>query len=921
MDPRTWKRIQELFFAALERSEDEREEFVKQASAGDRGLSDAVSRLLREHEAEPAFLETPVVDFDTRMETGSTADRLIGQYRVVRLLGRGGMGEVFLAVREGDDYRRSAAVKLIRQGLDTVDVLARFRQERRILAALHHPNIAQLLDGGATDEGRPYFVMEYIEGEPIDRYADRNGLTIAQRLELFRTICEAVQHAHSNLVVHRDLKPGNILVTADGVPKLLDFGIGKVLETEESIETRTGSQLLTPEYAAPEQVRGETVTTATDIYGLGVLLYELLTGHRPYDLGKGTPLEIERAVCETEPAAPSTIVRREATRTRADGTTERVTPTDISARRATDPHRLRRRLAGDLDNIVLMAVRKQPGRRYPSAAMLGEDVRRHLAGLPVAARPDTLRYRAVKFARRNAAAVVAVAAIMVALAATSIVTQVQSRRVARERDQAVEERAKAIEVRGFLLEMFGGAAADQAAADTITARQLLDLQGETVDETYADRPALRAEMLQVLAEGYERLGMLSTAEGHAGHALRLRRELYGAGHADIAASLNQLGWITHALGRSREALPLLEEAVSIRRGLGDPQRVELSRSLNDLGSVLDHLGAMERAEPLLSEALAIRLELLGPGHRAVGITANNLAVLYFRQGDFAEAARLGQQALEALRVSVGPDHQRSVIAQNNLALFQRREGAFAEAERTLRNLLVRQTRIQGQDHPVTALVMSSLASVLVELGQIDEAEGLYRDALAILEEKLGSNHRDVASSWSGIGSTLYRGGRYIEAVSAHRQALAIRRTVLGDDHSAVGSSLLDLARTHQAMGKLDQAERHYRESLAVTVVALGDDHPQVAAIRLSFGGFLVDRNPEEARVVLSAALAGASARNRTSLAHNARLALIGAHLALGDRAAANGLARELVAARDAGELTPAQLEHLRRLEARLAEPS
>src|SRR5262249_37724962 len=389
MTPERWEQVEEIFNAALDLPVDERGAFLSEACGDDLSLRKQIEYLIKCHEQAGAFIETPAEIHDSllpdchpvTLQPDAMVGRQIGVYRLVREIGRGGMGAVYLAVRADDQYQKRVALKLIRRGMDTKDILRRFRHERQILASLNHPYIAQLLDGGTTEDGLPYFAMEYVEGQPITNYCDTHKLTIAERLKLFRQVCEAVQYAHQNLVVHRDLKPSNILITADGAPKLLDFGIAKLLNPELSAQTIeptvTALRLMTPEYASPEQVRGEPVTTASDVYSLGVVLYELLTAHRPYRLKSRSPHEIFRTVCEIEPERPSAVINRVETTTSDDGATlVSLTPEIVSRAREEQPEKLRRRLQGDLDNIVLMAMRKEPQRRYAMVNQLSEDIRR-----------------------------------------------------------------------------------------------------------------------------------------------------------------------------------------------------------------------------------------------------------------------------------------------------------------------------------------------------------------------------------------------------------------------------------------------------------------------------------------------------------------------------------------------------------------
>ncbi len=894
MDAVRWQRLEALCAAALDRPPGERPAYLDQACGDDRELRREAAALLAAADEDPGFLERPLVDWRPLGERVGPADaplpEAIGPYRVIRLLGRGGMGEVYLAERTADGVTRSVALKVIRRGMVTDEVLERFRLERRILASLDHPNIARLLDAGATDDGRPYFVMESVEGRPIDEYCDAHQLTVSERLSLFQVICGAVQHAHQALVVHRDLKPRNILVTAGGVPKLLDFGIGKVLTGSESLgpglETRTEIRLLTPEYAAPEQVAGQPVTTATDVYGLGILLYELLTGRHPYLFGGESLAAIEHAVRETLPPRPSTAV------------TGGPAPGEASRRRRTDSPHLRRRLQGDLDNIVLKALRKEPDRRYGSAAALAEDIQRHHDGLPVRARPDTWGYRSRKFVRRNAAWVAAAVIAFLGLTSTTAVTLVQSRRVAEESARVTRERDKALEVRGFLLEMFGATGADQAVGDTVSVRGLLDRQAASLEREYGDRPELQADMMEVLAEGYDRLGLYRQAEPLARKALAFRRTRDDP--AALAASLNLTGWITHELGRSKAAEPMLREAVAIRRTSGTPGRADFSRSLNDLGVVLNALGRYAEADTVLTEALAIRRQDLGDEHLAVGITANNLAAAYYYQSRIDDAIRVQELALRALRATVGPDHQRSVVALSNLAAFKRAAGQWTSAEADYRDLLARQTRLQGRDHPVTARVELSLATAVMERAAGPgadsvraEAEGLLREALASFRTHLGNGHPQVGMVLDRLASVVIDRGRLAEAESLENDALRILRAKLGNANPNTASAVQRLALVRWRQGSRERAVQMQRDAVASLVEAVGDRHPETGKARAVLCDYLVARRDDltAARDVCAAAattLQTAPAGYRP-LALLPTLRLAEADLALGRSAVADSI--------------------------------
>jgi len=809
MERADWDRIEALCADAMELAPAERAVLLDQRCGTDVALRREVPSLLDQLDSEPGFLEQPAIEGRSLGDETETLKSgvVIGAYQLERLLGRGGMGEVYLASRDVDGIAQQVALKIIRRGMNTDEVLRRFRPERRILESLYHPNVAALIDAGVTVDARPYFVMEYVDGQALTEYCDTRCLSINERLQLFQRICSAVHHAHQQLVVHRDIQPRNILVAVGGMPKLLDFGIGKVLAEGDSfgapLETRTEMRLLTPEYAAPEQVTGGNVTTATDVYSLGVVLYELLTGRLP-SVADGSRARMERALTESVPIRPSVSL----------GTLDATPPqsaTTSSAEAArvrdTNVDGLRRRLSGDLDTIVLMALRKEPSRRYASASALAEDIQRHLDNRPVNARPDTLRYRLRKFAQRNTGGVVGAAAVVLALVAITAVSVVQSRRVAAAAARTAQERDKAVEVRGFLMEMFGATGADQAVGDTVSVRALLERQRQQLDKAYAGRSAFKADMLDVLADGYDRLGLYADAEPLAQQALALRRELLPPDHPDVATSLNLLGWIQHERGQSVHAETLRLEAARIRRNVPENAANGLSRSLNDLGVVYNALRRYPEAERVLREALDARLALFGESHRTVGITASNLAATrYFRQ-QVDSAISLQALALGSLQASVGPDHQRTVVALSNLAAFKRAKGDLAAAEQDYRDLAARQTRLQGRQHPVAARVLNSLAAVLADRGAREqradvfrESESLFREALAAFEQRPGPTHVQVGQALDRLVGVLLLQRRSREAIPLGVRALRILRATSADTSRVVTQAAQRLAAAHLAVG-------------------------------------------------------------------------------------------------------------------------
>ncbi len=865
MDPARWQRIESVFQDALERTGPERGAFLREACGADTALQEDVERLLAQHDGrsilDAPLLAPPQAGGDTVPDLGP--ERL-GPYRLVRVLGEGGMGTVYLAVQEGPGFERPVALKVMRRGLDTDDLLRRFQLERRILAALRHPNIAHLLDAQATPDGRPFFAMEFIEGEPIDRYCERRSLTVPQRLRLFQQVCGAVQHAHSNLIVHRDIKPGNILVRPDGSPVLLDFGIGKLLDVESGDQTATRTttvRAFTPEYAAPEQVRGDPVSTATDVYGLGGLLYRLLGRRHPFG-EVASPAELERAVLETDPA-----------------------PLGL----------------GDLDNIVLRALRKEPGRRYASVAAFSDDVERYLDGRPVLARPDTFGYRAGKFIRRNRLPLGAATVAFLALAVATLYSMAQARAVARERD-------KALEVQGFLIEMFG--AGGQGRADSVSIRQLLDRQAASIATAYADRPELRGQMLAVVGEGYFRLGLLTDAERVVREALAVRQAALPAQHADIAQSLSALGNVFREQGRDSLALPLLRQAAALWPRARPANPLGYSRTLNDLGVILLQRGLYGEADTAFGRALDIRRRLLGDGHRSVAVTASNLSLVLYRKGDYRRALEVGDEGLAVMRRAVGPDHQRSSIVQNQLVIMRAALGDVQGAEAEYRELVERQTRVSGRRDSWTAWSLAHLGVLLLHQGRAAEAEPLLVEALGILREVHGTEHQRVAFAMGYLGAARSALGRFAEAGPLLDSGLGIRRRLLGEVHRDVGEAWSLLGLHHANLGRLDDAVGTHRQAVETWARALGETHIEVAVARTRLAHALLRRGDAvEALDQYRAAYAAFAAASgmRPAGIHAARLRVAQALIALGRYPEADSLLAFTSGRVEAGEGSPSTL--------------
>ncbi len=779
MTPERWQRVDALLDAALDRPPGDRAAFVDQACSDDPTLSREVKALL-DHD-DPDFIDRPA--FDLHGEDPATGRR-IGPYRLRRLLGRGGMGAVYLAVRE-DDYRQQVALKLIKQGMDSAQIVHRFHNERQILASLDHPSIARILDGGTTGDGLPYFAMEYVEGQPIDRYCDAGKLTTRDRLRLFRQVCAAVHLAHQNLVVHRDLKPGNILVTTGGTPKLLDFGIAKLLAPEGAagaLTTAFGQQPMTLRYASPEQVRGESINTRSDVYSLGVLLYELLTGHAPYNLLGSTLGECIRRICEEEPRRPSTAVRRDAEIRRPDGTTRQLTPEGVSRTRDGDPRKLRRRLTGDLDDIVLMALRKEPEKRYGSVEQLSLDLRRHLDGLPVVARRGTVLYRSAKFLRRNRWRL-ATAAVLLLVIAAGVTTRIWSARQIAQAEIAeglsaerAREAQRQAEIRAELLQNLF-TASDLDRNHRFTVRQLL-VRGEgRIRENLRREPL--ATQLESLGLIYGDLGLKDEAREQFEDCLELRRGLYGGDDPLLARALNNLAAWHYRAGGYEEAGQLYRDALDMRRRLGE-EGLYLVKAISNQASILMNRGGYAEAEELYREALAIREDAYGPEDPAVASSLRSLGILLYIRSDFERAEPLLRRALEIRRRSFGAEDQRVAAAGSSLARVLHARGRHREAEELYAAVLAVRRQRLGEDHSHVALTKKDLAALFLDQGRPAAAGKLLDEALAILRGSLPEDAWQIADAESLLGAWRVQQGRYQEAEPYLHDSYATLRKLRGE---------------------------------------------------------------------------------------------------------------------------------------------
>jgi len=804
-----------------------------------------------------------------------------GPYRLERELGRGGMSVVCLGHRDDGQFEQTVAVKLLPGGPMLASLSRRFDGERRILARLEHPNLARLIDGGVTDEGWPYLAMEYVDGVPIDEYCDRERLDVAARLALFEQVLEAVQYAHRNLVVHRDIKPSNILVTGEGRVKLLDFGIAKVLEdAAESADatelTRLGGRPMSPAWASPEQLGGQPVTTASDIYSLGLLLYRLLTGHPPHAAGTADLQARRESMLEREPTRPSLKVLE------AAGDNE-CSPEELAQRRASGPRRLSRALAGDLDNIVLTALRREPERRYATAEQFAADIQRHRAGLPVRARPDTWAYRSGKFIARHRLAVAGAVLVPMMIIGGLVV---HTERLQVERDKAELAAAQAEQARveaeaaarmasleaqrsdrvsDYLVSLFRAAAPAQARGDVVTAQDLVALGAGQLTDLETE-PLLRAALLTTLGEVNGALGQYREANSLFAEALEIYRGDPDADAALTAEAWNQFGVSLFLLGQLAEAEQAYHEALSVAPEAAGQLR---ARTLNHLDVVHADSNRFAQSSDALEDALAL-LEALAPGSEDHAMTLNILGTVRSRQGRHDEAIAMMQQALEMRRALFGHDHPDTTITLSNLGVVFSEAGRPAEARLHISEALEIDRVILGPDHPSLATLLNQLAAQELRLGEPEAAMEHLRQALDLQIAHIGEIHPltgfilvDMAVAHKDLGD-------YPEAERFFRRAIEVERAVHGDEAWVLARTLQGLGELKTVMGEWDEAESLLMESLNMRRSMLGDDSEEAAASHLALAQLDVQRGRRE-QALAHALAAQATYRQRLAADDSRRM--------------------------------------------------
>ncbi len=828
LSPARRTEIEEVFEHALDLERGRRDAWLRDRCAHDAQLRAEVEGMLAAHDLTSGILDRRLTPPTMALAAEPLRDRRIGPYRVVRELGRGGMGVVYLAERVDGEFRREVAIKLLRASPDAEELHRRFIAERQILASLSHPHIAQLLDGGTTEGQLPYLVMEYVDGLPITTYCDRHGLDIAARLRLFVDVCRAVNSAHQNLVIHRDIKPGNILVTVAGQVKLLDFGIAKLLNSAMGgmamPHTRTAFRVMTPDYASPEQVRGEPLTTGCDVYALGVVLYELLAGRRPYQIRTGAVRELQELVCEREPEWPSTRAKRAP----APEDRDAPLPAAIASMRGTTPDRLARLLAGDLDAIVMMALRKEPRRRYGSAELLAEDVARYLDGRPVVARRPSRAYYLGKFLRRHRAATGLGAVAALSLVAGTAVAVRQTAAARRERDRAsaalIQSRQalrESEETTSFLAGLFDVNVPAPGSAKPGTTEELI-ARGNGQIEQLGNRPLVQARMLEGIGRIYQNAGRFAEAKQAYQRSLALRRGNGAGESAEAATTLIHMANTLRVSGSYAAADSAAWQALRIYEKVNGPTDPSVVAAWQMLSMLAVYSGGLRDAEAYARRAADISIAAYGADDPRVAWPLEMLGGALQRLGRYDEGQRYMRRALALYERERGPNDPGLIVPLYRLAeaVADSRED-YDEAARLMERGAEISRASLGESHPRTAYTLELLGSLESRRGNFAKAERLSRQAVAIFDRALGRRDMSVADAYADLAKVYSRAGRWADAEAAQRSAMTAYETTLGPAHLAYAGAVAALCEIQLHAGRLAEAEAECRESMAIRERAQG----------------------------------------------------------------------------------------------------
>ncbi|MGA2189045.1 MAG: serine/threonine-protein kinase [Steroidobacteraceae bacterium] len=838
-----WQKIQSLFEEVADSGPVEREARLARSCGDDADLRKSVESLLASDQRTEDPLATAIGEAAESLLV-EHQDRLlgtrIGTYRVESILGHGGMSTVYRGERDDSQYQQTVAIKVLHHATLHPRLRSRLHSERHILATLDHPAIARLIDSGDLEDGTPYLVMEHVDGEAIDAYCDNRTLFVRERLELFVQVCVAVQYAHRNLVVHRDIKAANIFVTGDGHPKLLDFGIAKLLAPESLSHTlpvtRLQERILTPENAAPEQVLGRPITTATDIYSLGVLLYQLLTGRSPYRLLSYSQLQLERAICMDEPVRPSQMVMAKLSG-ELDSDRSR-----LSDRRGLSPQRLRARLGGDLDAIVAMAMRKEPDRRYPSVEAFALDINRHLMGRPVQARQGDWRYHTAKFLRRNMLAAIGVAVVMLGLAMLAGITLWQNHRIELAREATAQERDHARQVSAFLVDVFSQADPFNAQGHEPTAKDLLDRGAQNILSNTSLQPEVRAQLLESIGLAYRRQGLSERAVPLFEQAVAIRRDERPLDQHRTAAALANLARALTDGGHLVTAGAYLQQALQLSREGDESPSIETADILEQFGQFeLEGKSDPQSAGKLFSEALAIYRGELGNQNLSVASTLNSLASAAVWAGDYPLAERYQRESIHIYQATVSRNHPDHAAALQTLGIILTERGKYQEAEQQLTEALDIERTVFGPNNQRVARTQSQLGVLYDREGDLERAIQATQNAVDIATDKLGPGHYLTGYYLDALAGLYLKANDLAVAEKFARQALAVYAQGLPARHLYVASTRQLLGEILLGRGDLAGAETELRAALEINTALAGADSWRAARSQATLGWDLILR--------------------------------------------------------------------------------
>lgn len=814
--PDRWKRIQDLFHQALSRPTSEREAFLEEA-CDDPDLRAEVESMLRAHENADDFLQGAADDL---LAADTEEPSTIGPYRLLEPIGQGGMGLVYRAERSDGLYERDVALKIIRTSLDHATLKHRFEAERHALARLEHPNIARLYDAGLDSMGHPYVVMEYVDGIPIDEYCDRGRLGLNERLDLFEQVADAMHYAHQKLVLHRDLKPSNILVTDDGRVKILDFGLAKLLEPDEPTEqTQTRHRALTPQYASPEQIQGEALSTASDVYSLGVVLYQLLTGRRPHGSTTTSPYELERLTVEEPPARPSSVVNQPLEEK------DETTPEILARRRGLAPESLRARLQGDLDVILMKCLRKSPDERYRSAKQLVDDLRRHRTDRPVTARTPTWRYRLSRFARRHRTAVTATLVGALCLLLGGGIAVWQAVEASQEREAAEQAEMRTAETLDFLMGLIDQGNPAESGGEELTVRDVADEAFDELRESPPDDATLHAHMAGTIGQLYSNLGRFNESEEALSMALSVGEEAFGPDHPEMADLLVERAKLHYRVSEYDAGIAAIREAEEILTAHDvDPLDLAWDGVYDMKGAFASRQGDHERSEEAYRQLHALREEHYGPDDPRTATTLVRIASAYQTRQDPVTAEDYYRDGLSVLE-----DH-------------------YSEPDRNL-----------AQTRDMMATTLNARGRNLLEEGDSTEAHAYFEEAADLLQAAIddfealhGSDHPDVLKAQVTLASTYRRSGDLEKAKALYRETLDQQRDILPEGHARIAWTLHGIGHTFSSQGEPEEALPYFEEALDIIRSNMPSESPLLATARVAVAQTLADlERYEEAEQVYS----------------------------------------------------------------------